>query len=151
MKNNFLLQATKYGIVGLINSLLTATTIWVMMYVVFNAENKDNVSPLVISFSNTMGFTIGLINSFIWNRKWTFKSKNHWRSDFIRFVTAFLVCYIPQLLFVNFLNIYTDLRFEAGHLVVSHAFACQLAGIVFYTSINFLINKHFTFRQVKNL
>ena len=152
MKKIFILQLIKYGIVGVFNTLLTAVTIWVMMYPVFKAGNTENVSPVVISVSNITGFIVGLLNSFFWNRKWTFKSKNKWVKEFIKFVTAFLICYIPQLFFVNFLNTQLtgpDFQFEIGNfpLIIRMAYVCQLIGIVFYTSMNFLLNKYFTFKQ----
>jgi putative flippase GtrA len=62
-----------------------------------------------------------------------------------------LICFIPQLLLVNFLNTHingTDFHFIIGNqpLVVNFAYICQLIGIVFYTSLNFLCNKYYTFR-----
>jgi len=149
MKKDFWLQAIKYGIVGAINTLLTAVVIWIMMHVVFQAEKEENVSPYIITISNIIGYIVGLINSFIWNRKWTFQSKNHWGKEFIKFTTAFLICYIPQLFFVNFLNTCTNLRIDIAPLVISHAYTCQLLGIVFYTSLNFLLNKYYTFKPAK--
>lgn len=147
MKKNFWLQAIKYGIVGLINTLLTIIVIWVMMYLVFQVGKSENVSSMVVTISNITGYIVGLINSFIWNRKWTFQSKNHWGKEFIRFVSAFLICFIPQLFFVNILNTYTNIRFDVKPLVIDHAYTCQLIGIVFYTSLNFLLNKYYTFKQ----
>ena len=149
MKKDFWLQAIKYGIVGIINTLLTAVVIWIMMHLVFQTGKEENVSSWVITISNITGFIVGLINSFVWNRKWTFHSQNRWISEFIKFVAAFLVCYIPQLFFVNFLNIYTNLQIDIAPLVISHAYACQLLGIVFYTSLNFLLNKYYTFKPAK--
>jgi len=147
MNRTFLIQVTKYGIVGIMNVLLTAVAIWVMMYLVFRIGDGSNVSPSVITVSNTTGFIAGVINSFYWNRKWTFQSKNSWKSDFIRFIAAFLICYFPQLLLVNFLNTYTNLQVDIGPIQINHANTCQGIGIVFYTSINFLLNKFYAFKQ----
>jgi len=146
MKKKFLFQVIKYGIVGIINTLLTAITIWIMMRFVFQTEKMKNASTLVISVSNITGYIVGLVNSFVFNRKWTFKSKNHWGKEFIKFVTAFLICYIPQLFLVNALNTYTNIMVDFKPLVISHDYTCQLIGIVFYTSLNFLINKYYTFK-----
>jgi len=150
MNKNFLLQVTKYGIIGVINTLLTAIVIWIMMHWVFQTGKEENVSRTVISISNITGYIVGLINSFICNRKWTFHSNNHWGKEFIKFVIAFLICYIPQLFVVNLLNTYTNLRINIAPLTISHAYTCQLIGIVFYTSMNFLLNKYYTFRPVKD-
>lgn len=151
MKKDFLLHTIKYGIVGAISTLLTAAIIWIMMHIVFNTEKEESVSRTVISISNIAGYIVGLINSFVWNRKWTFQSKNHWGKEFLKFTLSFLVCYIPQLFFVNFLNTsFTNLRIDIPPLSISHAYTCQLIGIVFYTSLNFLLNKYYTFKPAKN-
>jgi len=150
MNKNFLLQATKYGVIGVVNTLLTAVTIWMMMHVVFQTGKEENVSLPVITISNITGFIVGLINSFIWNRKWTFKSKNHWGKEFVKFIIAFLVCYIPQVLFVNLINKYTGFRIDIGPLAISHAYTCQLIGIAFYTTLNFSLNKYYTFKPAKS-
>lgn len=117
------------------------------MHWVFQTGKINKVSSPIITISNLTGYIVGIINSFLWNRKWTFQSKNHWKGEFIKFVSVFLICYIPQLLLVNFLNIYTTIQFSIEPFVISHAYTCQLIGIVFYTSINFLLNKFYTFKQ----
>ena len=149
MKKVFWSQIIKYGIVGISNTIITAGTIWIMMFLVFRAEKEENVSPIIITVSNITGCIIGLINSFIWNRIWTFHSKNKWGKEFIKFSTAFLICYIPQIFLVNILNQYTNIQFNFEPVVISHAFTCQLIGLVFYTSLNFLLNKYYTFKPRK--
>jgi len=147
MKKEFWVQAFKYGIVGVINTLLTAVVIWVMMHPIFQTDKMGYVPSIVVTISNITGYIAGLINSFVFNRLWTFKSKNKWISEFIKFVKAFLICYIPQLILVNLLNTYTDVIIDLKIFVINHADTCQLIGIVFYTSFNFLINKYYTFKQ----
>lgn len=150
--NKFITQALKYGVVGIMNTLLTAVTIWLILHFVFFVRKDADASALAISVSNVVGYIVGLINSFIWNRSWTFKSQQSWKGDFLRFVAAFLVCYIPQLLLVmllNTLNIIPSLQFDllGSHYVITSAYLCQLIGIVFYTALNFLCNKYYTFRK----
>jgi putative flippase GtrA len=146
MKKEFLLQTVKYGIIGVMNTLLAVVTIWIMMHWVFQTGKEEKVSSVVVTVSNITGYIVGLINSFVWNRKWTFKSKNHWGVEFLKFTTAFLICFFPQLILVNILNTYTNVQLSAGSFAISHAFTCQLIGIVFYTTLNFLLNKYYTFK-----
>ncbi|GHV71394.1 hypothetical protein FACS189420_6370 [Bacteroidia bacterium] len=141
MKNTFLIQALKYGIIGVMNTLLTAVTIWVMMRFVFGVKNDETVSSLIISISNTIGYIVGLVNSFLWNRSWTFKSKKSWKVDFYKFMLAFLICFALQLLLVNGLNNYVHIDTD-----INFAYICQLIGIVFYTLLNFMCNKYYTFK-----
>lgn len=151
MKSKFIIQACKYGIVGIINTLITAIIIWLMMRFVFNVTGEQQASSFAVSFSNIVGYILGLLNSFIWNRSWTFKSQKSWKSDFFKFIIVFLICYIPQLLLVMILNRYANIPSVdfvlSGHAyTVTSAYICQLIGIVFYTVLNFLSNKYYTFK-----
>lgn len=154
MKNNFLVQTIKYSIVGVMNTLLTMITIWIMMHAVFRPEEDEKISSLALSVSNMVGYIVGLVNSFLWNRSWTFKSNNKWKPEFARFTVAFLICFLIQLVLVNILYKYaiinefhlSSFRFKYS---VSAAEICQLAGIITYTILNFLLNKYFTFKKIK--
>lgn len=120
-------QAIKYGIVGLINTLITAVVIWVMMKCL-------GYSDIV---SNVVGYAAGLLNSFVWNRQWTFHSTSGWWSSAIRFFVAFAVCYLMQLGVLMYLN---------THLTID-SYYNQLIAMAFYTVVNFIMNKFYTFKQ----
>ena len=152
MAKKFIVQVLKYGIVGVLNTLLTAITIWLIMHFIFNVKGDEEASSVAISTSNIIGYIVGLINSFVWNRSWTFQSNKNWKIDFLKFIIAFLVCYIPQLLFVMLLNNYANISalqfsFLSHNYIVTSAYICQLIGIVFYTILNFLCNKYYTFKK----
>jgi putative flippase GtrA len=152
MNKQWIAQACKYGIVGVVNTLLTAAVIGLMMRFWFQLNNGSAAPALALSVSNIVGYAAGLVNSFVWNRRWTFHSRTHWKIDFLKFVGAFLVCYIPQLLLVMLLNQYAhlpSLQLRTSHFetTVSAAYLCQLIGIVFYTTLNFLSNKYYTFKS----
>lgn len=151
MAKQLIIQAFKYGIVGVLNTLITAVAIWLMLYLVFQVQGEQEASSTAISVSNVVGYVLGLINSFIWNRSWTFKSTKNWKIDLLKFIAAFLIGYIPQLLLVIFLNQYVDIpaiRLDFFHYTytITSAYICQLIGILFYTVLNFLCNKYYTFK-----
>jgi putative flippase GtrA len=148
MNRQWIVQACKYGIVGVANTLLTVAVIGLMMHFLYGAIDAD----LAISLSNITGYVAGLVNSFVWNRKWTFRSRTGWKLDFLKFTGAFLVCYIPQLLLVMLMNKYAhlpslDLHVWGFDATLAPAYLCQLSGIVFYTVLNFLFNKYYTFKS----
>ncbi len=126
MNKNFFIEVFKYGIVGVLNTLLTLVVIWLMRAVLG--------TPLVIA--NATGYIAGFINSFILNRSWTFKAHDDWKKEFVKFLIAFLICYVIQLGFLLLLEKYTDLKESYTTLL----------GMVVYTGINFLLNKYFTFK-----
>jgi putative flippase GtrA len=120
-------QAIKYGVVGVINTLITAVVIWIMMKLL-------GCSDVV---SNVVGYIAGVLNSFIWNKKWTFKSTEKWIGSAIRFGVVFGICYLLQLgLLVFVLNPYLAID----------PYYNQLIAMAFYTAINFVMNKFYTFK-----
>lgn len=120
-------QAIKYGIVGICNTLITMVVIWIMMKLFDCREG----------LSNFTGYIAGLLNSFVWNKQWTFKdSSSGWTHSAVRFAIAFGVCYLLQYALVVFLN---------GHLSIDHYYN-HLIGMVFYTVLNFVMNKFYTFK-----
>jgi len=121
-------QAAKYAVVGLGNTLLTMVVIYVMMKWLHCREGLSNIT----------GYVAGLLNSFVWNKQWTFKeSTTSWRKGVLRFALAFAVCYLLQWSLVTFLNGYLDIDHYYNHLI----------GMVFYTVLNFVLNKIYTFKD----
>lgn len=120
-------QAVKYGIVGVSNTLITMAVIWIMMKALGCREGLSNIA----------GYVAGLVNSFVWNKQWTFKGSNTgWTKGVMRFGIAFAVCYALQYMLVLFLN---------SHLAIDHYYN-HLIGMAFYTAVNFLMNKFYTFK-----
>lgn len=163
MKNSFLIQSVRYGTVGIINTLLTAVVIWAMMHFVFRPES-GKFSVTAISISNAVGYIVGVINSYICNRLWTFKSKNNWKPEAVRFVVVFLFCYAVQLALVHVLYKHAVdstaavaiqlalVNAPLWHAIDSTAAVaeiCQLIGIIAYTVLNFIMNKYITFRAFR--
>ena len=120
-------QAFKYGIVGISNTVITAIVIWIMM-------KLFGCSDVV---SNIVGYVAGVLNSFIWNRQWTFHSSVCWFSSAVRFGLVFCICYLLQLGFLLYvLNPYLSID----------PYYNQLIAMLFYTVINFVMNKLYTFK-----
>ena len=152
MKKNTIYQLLKYGTVGVMNTVLTAVVIWAILKFGFGVVSEEKATSEQMAVSNFIGFVVGLINSFIFNRNWTFKSKSDWKTGFLKFFLAFGVCYILQLGLILVLNEYVSipaLEFNAFgvNYFVTSSYICQLIGIVFYTGLNFIFNKYYTFKK----
>ena len=103
-------QAIKYGLVGVSNTLITMVVIWLMLKTLGLPEG----------LSNFTGYVAGLLNSYIWNRQWTFKGST-----------------LLQYGLVLLLNKYLPIDHYYNHLI----------GMVFYTFLNFVMNKFYTFKM----
>lgn len=78
----------KYNLIGVLNTLITLATVWVLhQWLDWNLE-----------LSNLLGFVAGGCNSYLCNRIWNFKSRNQKRTEVVRFVLVFLLSYAVNLL-----------------------------------------------------
>ncbi|KPK22459.1 MAG: hypothetical protein AMJ61_17100 [Desulfobacterales bacterium SG8_35_2] len=46
------------------------------------------------TLANTIGYGAGIVNSFIWNKFWTFKARHETGQQFLRFVILNIVCLV---------------------------------------------------------
>jgi putative flippase GtrA len=129
MEVKLIKQAIKYGIVGVGNTLLSLCVIWVMMKILGYPDIVSNIA----------GYAAGILNSFIWNKQWTFRCSDTWLGSAIRFGFVFGICYLLQLGLLVYLN---------SHLSIDPYYN-QVIAMIFYTVINFLMNKYFTFKEQK--
>jgi putative flippase GtrA len=121
-----LIQFIKFGLVGISNTVITAVVIWLMLKI-FGLNDLS---------ANIIGYIAGLTNSFIWNRKWTFRSKSKIKDTVFKFILIFVISYLLQLgvLFLLLNSLQID------------AYWCHLIAMAVYTLVNFVLNKFYTFK-----
>jgi len=121
-----IIQVLKYSLVGIGNTLITWVVIWLL----------NDILGFSYIIANPIGYVAGLINSFIWNKNWTFKSTQKVSSSVIRFGVVWLICYLLQLWLVMYLR--EILTMEDKYITI--------IGMFFFTVINFILNKFYTFK-----
>ena len=138
-----IVQLFKYGVIGVMNTLITAVTFYLL-----NTWLKVPYGP-----ANIIGYVLGVINSFIWNRNWVFKTKKNFKREALLFGCGFIICWILQggvslLLLEGFgwKNLPVDtipfLPMEkAGQNIV------MVISMVVYTIANYVYNRTVTFKQ----
>ena len=137
-------QALKFGIVGLGNTLLTLLIIWIM-------TEWLHCSGVL---SNITGYAIGIISSYVFNKQWTFKSTVGWKKSAIRFFLVCGICYLVQLAVFLFLNryyienppLYAFFKPVLDVFKITPSYYIHIFAMVFYTLLNFLFNKFYTFK-----
>ncbi len=118
----------KYGLVGVLNTLVTGVVIFTLM----------NAFSVSLRIANIIGYVVGFINSFVLNRSWTFKGhKASTITQFLRFAGVFAVCFLLQHGLVILL---------AEKLLIDKNIS-TLIGMIFYTGISYVLNKLFTFKK----
>lgn len=87
--------------------------------------------------ANTISYIIGIIHSYIWNKKFTFKSNNKSILEVIKFVFVYVINYLIGLGFLSlFINVFNVNEYIAGVL-----------NLVVTTLISYFGHKYFSFSK----
>lgn len=138
MNRKHISQFARYCAVGVLNTAVTFAVIYLCTAVAGFNEYLGNI----------LGYFAGLVNSFIFNKLWTFRSRGGYRGEAVRFAVGFGVCYLLQLWAVWMLtsSALGDLTFNVHGLVFTGYAVATLLGNIVYTLANFIFNKLVTFR-----
>jgi putative flippase GtrA len=121
-------QFIKFSLVGLLN-----TGIHYAMFLFLYRSCGINYL-----FASAVGYSCGLLNSFILNKNWTFKTINVRRDvEFIKFILVNIVALAINIIALKFFV-------EAIKIIPEIS---QVLAIVSSFIVNFLGNKYWTFRS----
>ena len=142
MKNNeSTRQFVKFLAVGVMNTLVT-------LVVIYLCSTLTAMPPML---GNAIGYIAGLINSFLWNRKWVFRaSSGNSLAQAVRFAAGFGLCYGLQFAVVwslMQLNGLATLSFTMAGIEITGYAVATLAGMGVYTVANFIFNRLITFSK----
>jgi putative flippase GtrA len=119
-------QFFRYLTVGVFNTMLGYCVIFACMYLA-------KMSPEI---SNVAGYAVGLVASYVLNRKFTFNSRQNRYSEIVRFLAVFVVAYA-----LNFMVLIILI-----HWISLHEGASQLLAGLGYVIASFIMNKFYVFR-----
>lgn len=132
-------QLIRFGIVGVMNTLIT-------LAVIFLLKNCMHCNEW---WSNAAGYIAGFINSFIWSKMWVFHSHKKVLPETLKFICGFGICYTIQLATVwglyNFTSLKTLTFSMVGYSFTGYGVA-TLIGMCVYTICNFIYNRTVTFK-----
>ena len=133
----------KYGVIGVMNTLITMIAFYVL----------NTLCRVPYGLSNITGYVLGVINSFVWNRHWVFKTSSKLKREMLLFGVGFLICYGLQGVVSLFLleglgwkdlpvDIIPFLPMEKpGQNIV------MVISMVAYTVANYIYNRTITFKH----
>lgn len=128
-RKHTLFQFTKYGVVGLSNVMIS--------YVIFLVALK---AGLAYPYALFAGHIIGVLNSYVWNKWWTFQARN---TPIRREFSTFFLVYLGTF----FLNL--SLLYALVNMVEMKIWLAQLTLIIFITLVNFVGHKYWSFEAKK--
>ena len=135
-------QLLKYGVIGVGNTLITLVVFYVM----------NTLMGISYGLSNVAGYVLGVINSFVWNRTWVFKTNKNIGREALLFVVGFLLCMGLQLVvswvlleglgMKNMTISWLPMKNTGQNVVMLIAMVC-------YTLANYVYNRLVTFKGDK--
>ncbi len=132
-------QLLKYGVIGVSNTLITL----VVFYVI------NTLMGLDYAVANTLGYILGLVNSFVWNRTWVFcTGGNVWREAGL-FALGFIICFALQMGVSQWLlsTSLHDLTISWLPMKNTGENVIMCLSMVVYTLANYVYNRFVTFKK----
>ena len=117
------MQVVRFLIVGALNSAVGLGVIWLAM-----------AAGAGIALANAVGYAVGIVVSFLLNRRFTFAHSGDWRPALLRWLAVFAVAW-PANLGVVLLAVHAGVE---AHLA-------QLAGVATYTLLSYIGARRFAF------
>ena len=135
------IQLLKYGVIGASNTLITLVAFYLL----------NTLAGWPYGIANVIGYILGVINSFIWNRNWVFKTKNNVKREAVLFGVGFLLCLTLQLCVSWFLleGLGWKNMGEIAWLPMKNTGQniVMVIAMVFYTLANYVYNRLVTFKE----
>lgn len=146
-------QIAKFGVIGVTNVLVDLGVLSLLtsfFATAFNIRSTDAIIGAVTFYSlyKSISFIIANINSYLWNKHWTFNQgdKQQTKSEFIQFFVVSLVgflinVFVASVVFNIIIGSLTS--FNAGQLGLLGAAAGSIAGLAW----NFIGYKLWVFKK----
>ena len=133
-----LVQFIKYGLIGCMNTCITLIAFYVC----------NTLLHIPHTVANPIGYVLGLVNSFLFNRKWVFQSSGQFQRDAIRFFIGFAICYaIQYAAFTAFMFIFSGVEISWLPMKKPAENISMVLAMVIYTITNFIYNKFVAFKD----
>lgn len=123
--NLFLQQFSRFIFIGLFNTLLGYGTFLIFL----------DYSSYIVSL--IAAHVVGVLNSFIWNKYWTFRSVGLKRDEFIKFNIVYVIYFLINVAILTFLI--NDLNFSPQ--------IGQLIALPILTFVSFAGQKYWSFKK----
>jgi putative flippase GtrA len=135
-------QLVKFCLVGASSTVVDKGTLWLLL---------NDLAPWAPWWVGaTLSFCLGVTNSFVWNRSWTFRARGQasTRAQYSKFLATNLVGLLLNLgLTKVFLVLFTGKLFHFGeHPNANQVLLASMSAVPFVVIWNFVASKYWTFR-----
>lgn len=105
-------------------------------FIIILSAMAVGISPMI---SNVLGYSVGFALGFMLSRKFVFRSDGHFVSESLRYLIAFIVAFLFNLLVLHLSLTYLNL----------HAVTSQIIAAASYTLLMYLLMRLFIFTTAR--
>lgn len=120
---------TRYTGSGAVNTIVG--------FIVILSAMALGFSPII---SNIAGYAVGFTLGFVLSKKFVFRSEGHFVAESVRYLIAFIISFLFNLLVLRIAITYFDV-----HAIVSQVFAA-----ISYTMLMYILTRFFVFSTVRD-
>jgi len=125
ISKEYLKETIKYIIVGLMNTIIA----FLAYYIVFSFTTNYLLALAAL-------YIAGILNSFFWNKYWTFESKGDAKKEFSKFIIVYIITFIINYLLLLVL---------VGKLNLDKSLA-GIVSVIIAIVVSYIGNKLWSFR-----
>ena len=125
---NHILQLIKFSAVGALNTLIGLTAFYF----------SYSLLGLHYSLALALSYGVGIINSYVWNRQWTFSSKGNIYREAWKFALVYINSYVINLLLMFYFIEKVGIATEISVVIT----------LILTTIISFAGHKWWSFKKV---
>lgn len=129
IKKLFEYQVIRFLFVGGLNTIVGYGIYALLVYLGINLYIASTISTI-----------IGVFHSYLWNRYFTFKSKEKALAEIVRFISVYIVSYLLGLLTL----------FISNKIFNIDPYVAGLVNLVITTLISWFGHKYFSFKKKEN-
>jgi len=101
----------------------------------FSGLQRIGIPSIDAATANVIGFGAGMVNSFLWNKLWTFQMPENTEKQIRKFIITNLICLLVSTISIL---IFTDINHWPYHIV-------WIVTMSFVTILNFVMSKYWVF------
>ncbi|NQX60251.1 GtrA family protein [Paenibacillus qinlingensis] len=122
-------QTIKFLIVGVLNTIVG----YIVYFLCLRSFDLNYMFSLLIAH------TLGVVHSYLWNSKWTFKSGSHTYKNLVKFMGVYVCSFLINLLLLYIM---------VNYLRINPLFS-QVVALFITTVVSFIGHKFWSFKTNK--
>ncbi|WP_407268622.1 GtrA family protein [Radiobacillus sp. PE A8.2] len=135
-------QILQFSFIGILNAVVDIVSLNLLLF--FWATNN----PTTLIIFNTISYTLAILNSYIWNKKYTFRhnANSNYKEFGLFIIQAVIALLISNIVFIGMIELIHSINmFHLPNIMVQNI--SKGTAMFLSSSASFIFMKYFVFRK----